>query len=279
MKILVTGSSGLIGTALVESLSRQGQAVTCYNRAQPPALDGFEAVVHLAGVNIASRWTTAKKQQIYSSRVDFTRQLSTGLARVAHPPRVLICASAIGFYGDRGSELLTEESPGGTGFLAGVVTDWESATAPARQAGIRVANLRVGIVLDAQQGALAKMLPSFKLGAGGSVGSGRQYWSWVDVADVVGAMEHVLATDSIRGPINVVAPQAVTNREFTQTLGRVLRRPTLLPLPAVVVKLLLGEMSHLLLASARVLPVKLEASGYRFRYPLLDDSLRHLLGR
>ncbi|MEI8064142.1 MAG: TIGR01777 family oxidoreductase [Verrucomicrobiota bacterium] len=279
MKILVTGSSGLIGTALVESLSRQGQAVTRYNRAQPPALDDFEAVVHLAGANISSRWTTAKKQQIYSSRVDFTRQLSTGLARAAQPPRVLICASAIGFYGDRGSELLTEESLSGTGFLAGVVTDWESATAPARQAGIRVANLRVGIVLDARQGALAKMLPAFKLGAGGRVGSGRQYWSWVDVADVVGAMEHVLATDSIRGPINVVAPQAVTNREFTQTLGRVLRRPTLLPLPAVVVKILLGEMSQLLLASARVRPVQLEASGYRFRYPLLDDSLRHLLGR
>ncbi len=279
MKILVTGSSGLIGMALVESLSRQGHAVTRYNRAQPPELDGFEAVVHLAGKNIASRWTKANKQQIYSSRVELTRQLSTGLARASHPPRVLICASAIGFYGDRGNEMLTEESPGGTGFLTDVVTGWESATAPASQAGVRVANLRVGVVLDAQQGALAKMLPAFKLGAGGIVGSGRQYWSWVDVADVVGAMEHVLATDSIRGPVNVVAPNAVTNREFAKTLGRVLHRPTILPLPAAVVKILFGEMSHLLLASARVLPVKLEASGYRFRCPMLDESLRHLLCR
>jgi len=279
MKILVTGSSGLIGMALVESLSRQGHAITRYNRAQPLALDGFEAVVHLAGKSIASRWTKAKKQQIYSSRVDLTRELSNGLAHATHPPRVLICASAIGFYGDRGSEMLTEESPMGSGFLTDVVTGWESATAPASQAGIRVANLRFGIVLDARQGALAKMLPPFKIGAGGIVGSGRQYWSWVDVADVVSVIEHVLTTDSIRGPLNVVSPHAVTNREFTKTLGYVLRRPTIMPLPAVVVKILFGEMSHLLLASTRVLPVRLAASGYRFRYPMLDESLRQLLCR
>ena len=274
----MTGSTGLIGSALVESLSRQQHAVTRYNRAQALALDGFDAVVHLAGEAIAGRWTLAKKQRIRASRVELTRQLSEGLAQLSHPPRVLMCASAIGIYGDRGTETLTEDSPRGTGFLADVAADWERATAPAAKAGIRVANLRFGVVLDAKRGALSKMLLPFKLGGGGRIGSGRQFWSWIAVDDVVGAIEQILVADSLCGPINVVAPEPVTNAEFTKTLGRVLGRPTILPMPAFVARLVFGEMADgLLLASQRVQPVRLQETGYKFRYPALEESLRHLL--
>jgi uncharacterized protein (TIGR01777 family) len=192
---------------------------------------------------------------------------------------VLICASAIGFYGDRGDEIMTEESTAGSGFLAELAQEWEAATAPAREAGIRVVNLRFGVILSPRGGALAKMLLPFQLGMGGRVGSGRQYWSWIAVDDAVGAIHHALMTDSLRGPVNAVTPHPVTNTEFTKTLGRVLGRPTLAPMPAFAARLALGEMAdELLLASTRVEPKQFVQSGYEFRQPTLEVALRHLLG-
>jgi len=276
----VTGSSGLIGSVLVDTLTRHGHRVTRYNRAQPQLLDGFDAVVHLAGESIMGRWTKRKKQRIRQSRIELTRQLSECIARTAQRPRVLLCASAIGFYGDRGTEPLNEDSTRGAGFLADVVSEWEHATEPAAQAGIRVVNLRFGVVLAARGGALKQMLLPFKLGMGGIIGSGRQFWSWIAVDDVVGAITHLLGTDDARGPINIVSPQQVTNREFTKTLGRVLRRPTILPLPGFVARIVLGEMAEdLLLSSSRIFPIRLEATGYKFQYPLLEEALHHILGR
>lgn len=273
MKILVTGSTGLIGTALLPQLA--GHDVTRYHRAAPPALAGFDAVVHLAGESITGRWTPAKKERIRASRRDGTRALAEGLARCAVKPRVLVSASAIGFYGDRQEEKLNEDSPPGTGFLAEVVRDWEAATLPAREAGIRVVNLRFGVVLSEQGGALKQMLPAFRLGVGGVVGNGRQYWSWVALPDVVAAIQYALITESLRGPVNVVAPDPVTNRAFTRTLGRVLHRPTVLPVPAWAVRLVFGEMGvALLLASTRVEPRRLLASGFRFQSPELEATLR-----
>jgi uncharacterized protein (TIGR01777 family) len=275
MNILVTGSTGLIGAALLPQLA--GHAVTRYHRAAPPALEGFDAVIHLAGESIAGRWTPAKKERIRASRRDGTRTLCEGLARCVAKPRVLISASAIGFYGDRQDEILTEDSAPGTGFLADVVREWESATLPATAAGIRVVNLRFGVVLSAQGGALKQMLPAFRLGVGGVVGNGRQYWSWVALPDVVAAIQHALVADTLRGPVNVVTPFPVTNRAFTRTLGRVLHRPTVLPVPAWAVRLAFGEMGEaLLLASARVEPRRLLASGFRFRWPELEEALQQL---
>ena len=196
------------------------------------------------------------------------------------PPKVLVCASAIGFYGDRCDEELNEESAAGTGFLADVAQQWEAATQPARDAGIRVVNLRFGVILSPKDGALAKMLLPFKLGGGGRVGSGKQYWSWVSIDDAAGAIHHALMTDSLSGPVNAVAPNSVTNAEFTKTLGRVLRRPTVVPMPAFAARLALGEMADaLLLASTRVVPKELNRTGYEFRQPTLEAALRHLLGR
>jgi uncharacterized protein (TIGR01777 family) len=276
MNILVTGSTGLIGAALLPQLA--GHAVTRYNRSAPPSLDGFDAVVHLAGEAIAGRWTAPKKDRIRASRRDGTRTLCEGLARCTRKPRVLLCASAIGIYGDRQDEKLTEDSPPGTGFLADVAREWESATLPATAAGIRVVNLRFGVVLSAQGGALKQMLPAFRFGAGGIIGSGRQYWSWVALPDVVAAIQHALTTDSLRGPVNVVAPFPVMNRAFTRTLGRVLHRPTIVPVPAWAVKLMLGEMGEaLLLASTRVEPRRLLASGFKFQLPELEEALQRLV--
>jgi uncharacterized protein (TIGR01777 family) len=276
MNILVTGSTGLIGAALLPQLA--GHTVTRYNRFAPPSLEGFDAVVHLAGESIAGRWTAAKKERIRASRRDGTRTLCEGLARCAKKPRVLLCASAIGIYGDRQDEKLTEDSPPGTGFLADVVREWESATLPATETGMRVVNLRFGVVLSAQGGALKQMLPAFRFGAGGIIGSGRQCWSWVALPDVVAAIQHALTTDSLRGPVNVVAPFPVMNRAFTRTLGRVLHRPTIVPVPAWAVKLMLGEMGEaLLLASTRVEPRRLLASGFKFQLPELEEALQRLV--
>ncbi len=291
MKILVSGSSGLIGSALVPFLTAAGHEVTRLTRAKSGAagvgwdldatrLEDFDAVVHLAGENIAGRWTTEKKRRIRESRVEGTRLLCEALARTANPPRVMVCASAIGYYGTRGEEMLTEESALGKGFLAEVCRDWEGATTPASKRGIRVVNLRFGVVLSPKGGALAKMLLPFRLGAGGIVGNGRQYWSWIALDDVVGAIHHALVTEKLLGPVNAVAPNPVTNREFTKTLGKVLRRPTLFPMPAVAARLALGEMADAaLLASARVMPTKLIATDYGFRFPDLQGALRHLLGK
>lgn len=294
-RIAVTGSTGLVGSILLPRLRDRGVAVRRIIRSSPnaehllwdptaehwdaTALDGFDAVVHLAGENIgASRWTAKVKQRIRDSRVRGTRLISEGLARLKSPPRTLVTASAVGFYGDRGDEELDEESRGGTGFLAEVAAEWERMTRPALEAGIRVVQLRFGAILSREGGALAKMLTPFRLGLGGKIGSGRQYWSWISVVDAVGAVEHALATESLSGPVNVVAPQAATNAEFTSTLGRVLRRPTWIPMPALAARVALGEMANeLLLTSIRAVPRKLLATGFVFQHPKLEDALRAAL--
>jgi uncharacterized protein (TIGR01777 family) len=296
MNILVTGASGLIGSALVTFLTLTGHGVTRLVRSPPKpgeraaywdpmagtieasAFDGVDVVVHLAGENIAARWTADKKVKIRDSRVRGTRVLCEALARLSTPPKALVSASAIGYYGDRGEAILTEDSAPGTGFLPEVCRAWEAETAPAGQQGIRVVQLRLGIVLSAAGGALAKMLPPFRLGLGGVLGTGRQYMSWIAIDDVIRTIQHAIVTDALQGPVNAVAPQVVTNREFTKTLGQVLGRPTLFPMPAFAARLMFGEMADaLLLASARVQPVKLQAAGYSFRYPELEAALRHVL--
>lgn len=301
MKIIVTGASGLIGSALVPVLGKEGHQVTTLVRRESkhkpqadvsevvwnPAHDeldaarlgGTDAAVHLAGEPIASgRWTEAKKRRILESRVQSTRLLAGVLARLQPRPRVFVCASAIGYYGDRSSELLTEESAAGVEFLSRVCREWEAACEPARAAGIRTVNLRFGVVLSARGGALAQMLTPFKLGLGGRVGTGWQYMSWVALDDVVGAIIQALTDERLAGPVNVVAPQPVTNNEFTKTVGRVLGRPTFMPVPTFALHLALGEMAdELLLASARVEPARLKAAGYQFKYPQLEPALRHLL--
>jgi uncharacterized protein len=298
MHVVVTGSRGLVGSALVPFLTTGGHRVTRLVRGaptnsdeaawdpargvtEPSRLEGADAVVHLAGANIAAgRWTPARKAEIRQSRVEGTRSLCEALARLAHPPTVFVSASAVGFYGDRGAETLTEESAGGTGFLADVCREWEAAAAPASQAGIRVVNLRFGMILSPAGGALRKMLLPFRLGMGGCIGDGRQVTSWIALDDAIGAVYHALCEGSVRGPVNAVAPGPVTNAEFTRILARVLCRPALVPLPAFAARLLFGEMADaLLLAGARVMPARLQASGYRFRFPELEGALRHLLGR
>jgi uncharacterized protein (TIGR01777 family) len=298
MKILVTGSTGLVGSAVVPFLTTGGHHVLRLVRGTPrnaeeiawnptagtidaDKLEGIDAVVHLAGDNIAhGRWTAAKKARIRDSRVLGTHLLSSALAKLNRKPRVFVGASAIGFYGHRGDEVMTESSPPGSTFISEVCRDWEAATEPAKQAGVRVVNLRIGVVLTPRGGALAKMLTPFKLCAGGVVGSGRQYWSWIALDDVVGAIHHAITHDELTGPVNAVAPETLTNAAFTKILGQVLHRPTIAPLPAFVVKLLLGEMGdELLLASTRVVPNRLQETGYQFRCPTLEGALRHVLGR
>jgi hypothetical protein len=299
MKVLVSGSTGLVGTSLVPSLASDGHQVVrlvrtqtprgeaavswdpAAGRLEPASLEGLDAVVHLAGESIAKeRWSNAVKTRIRSSRVDGTRLLSEALAKTARPPRTLVCASAVGYYGSRGAEILKEDHVPGDDFLARVCREWEAAAEPARRKGIGVLHLRFGFILSPAGGGLAKMLPPFKLGLGGPLGDGAQYMSWVTIDDAVGAIRHVLANGELRGPVNVVAPAPVTNREFTATLGRVLSRPVVFPMPAFVARLVFGEMADaLLLASQRVQPARLLASGYRFRHAGLEDGLRSLLGR
>ena len=298
MKILVSGSHGLVGSALVPALEGKGHPVVRLvrgvspaagpqvdwdpegGRLDPASLAGFEAMVHLAGENIAARrWSEAQKARIRESRVKGTRLLCETFATLPLPPKVLIAASAIGFYGDRGDEALGEESKPGTGYLPEVCKAWEAATEPAARKGIRVVSLRFGIILSPAGGALAKMLFPFKMGVGGILGSGRQYMSWISLDDAVGVVLHVLETSSLRGPVNAVAPQAVTNARFTKTLGRVLKRPTLFPMPAFAARLAFGELADpLLLASTRVEPKRLLASDYPYRHRELEATLRHLLG-
>lgn len=293
-KILISGASGLIGSALISRLRVNHWNVTRLARSSSPAqetvawdpskplsadqVSGFDAVVHLAGETIVGRWTQAKKRAIRESRVTGTRNLSEALAKASQRPRVFVCASAIGFYGDRGEEMLREESTSGQGFLPEVCREWEAATSPASDAGIRTAQTRFGIVLSREGGALAKMLMPFEFGVGGNMGSGRQWWSWVDLQDVVGAIEHVLNTTSLQGPVNVVGPDPVTNAEFTKILGSVLSRPTIFPMPAIVARTVFGQMAdELLLSSQRVQPAKLLSSGYAFQRPDLRQSLHALL--
>jgi hypothetical protein len=298
MEIAVTGSSGLIGSALVTALTAAGHRVARVVRSQPAAdstdiswdpdkayvdntkLSGKDAVVHLAGDSIAERWTPEKKVRIQFSRSRGTQLIAEAVRQVTTPPKVLVSASAIGYYGNRGEEILREQSAPGTGYLAEVCRDWEAATEVASRVGIRVVHLRTGIILSKKGGALAKMLPPFRAGVGGRVGSGRQYMSWIDLDDLVGAILHVIQNASIKGPVNAVAPNPVTNRQFTKTLGKVLGRPTISPLPAFAVRLMFGEMGEeLLLSSQRVEPAQLLASGYAFRYPQLEPALRHVLSQ
>ncbi len=297
MKFLVSGSRGLVGSSLVKFLATGGHPVSRLVRveprgkdeirwspsegvADPKALEGFDAVVHLAGESIASRWSAAKKARIRSSRVDGTKRIAEAISTLDRPPKTLVVASAVGFYGDRGDEALTEASARGEGFLADVCRDWEAAADPARKKGIRVVNLRFGVVLSPAGGALRQMLLPFRLGAGGRVGSGRQVMSYLSIDDAVGVIHHALRTESLSGPVNAATPNPVTNAEFTKTLGRVLGRPTILPLPAFAARLVFGEMADaLLLSSARVVPEKLARSGYEFRHPDLEGALRHVLGR
>jgi uncharacterized protein (TIGR01777 family) len=293
-RILVSGVSGPIGAALLPSLKTSGCSVVRLVRGPatgdgqiawdpavaiaPEAVSGFDAVIHLAGEGIFGRWTAAKKAKIRDSRVAGTLNLAQALARAEEKPKVFVCGSAIGYYGNRGDEVLREESAAGSGFLAQVCQEWEEATTPAVQADIRTAHLRTGIVLSPKGGALRAMLLPFKLGLGGRTGDGRQWMSWIDVRDMVGAIHHILKNDLMQGPVNMVAPKAVTNAEFATTLASVLSRPAIFPMPAFAAKLAFGEMGEeLLLGSQKVEPGKLVSSGYPFRYRELRKSLEGLL--
>jgi len=296
MNILVSGASGLVGRALIPSLTGQGHIIKTlvrhastqsseieWNPLQtgpaPDALQGIEAVIHMAGESIASgRWTAARKRAILESRVTGTRLLSEAIARMTVLPKVVLSASAIGYYGDRGHQLLQEGSAPGQGFLPDVCNAWEAASRPLSQKGIRVVHLRFGIVLSPEGGALQKMLPPFRMGVAGRLGPGTQFMSWIALNDVVGAIHHALSKESLEGPVNTVSPNAVTNAEFTETLGRVVQRPTAIPMPVFLAQLLFGEMADaLLLTSTRVEPAKLSATGYAFQFPDLEGALRHLL--
>jgi len=293
--VLVTGASGFVGSALVSRLGKGGHRVVVLRRAPPGGEAGptwspeagqvclgaagpLDAVVHLAGESIAQRWTPAVQKRIRVSRVDATRLLCETLARQPQPPRVLVCASATGYYGDRGHEVLDERSDPGAGFLAEVCQAWEAAAAPARQRGIRVVHLRLGIVLARHGGALAKMLPAFRLGLGGRLGNGRQYWSWIALEDLLRVVELALDDDGLSGAVNAVSPAPVTNADFTQTLAGALHRPAILPVPAFAVKLLFGAMGReALLASVRVRPKRLLESGFEFRLAQLDAAFKQTL--
>lgn len=291
MRILVTGASGLIGTRLIAFLCNQGHDVTTIkwrtgkenvnareiNKITDPEKMP-EAVVHLAGENIASRWTEEKMERIKESRIVGTEALCELIAKFSPRPKVLVSASAIGYYGNRGDELLNENSAKGSGFLADLCAQWEEATKIARETGIRVVNLRIGIVLSKEGGALSKMLLPFEMGAGGEIGNGQQYMSWIDIDDLVGAIYHAINNESLQGPVNAVAPYPVTNKEFTKALGAVLHRPAVMPAPPFALRLLFGPMAdEMLLSGQKVLPKQLQASSYQFSYPEIEPSLKHVL--
>jgi uncharacterized protein (TIGR01777 family) len=296
MRVLITGAHGLIGHALSTLLGADGHRVLSLTRSKFPTnereiswnpdtgtiekadLEGFDAIVHLAGESIVGRWTPQKKARILESRVKGTRLLCETLAGLHSRPMVLISASAVGYYGEGGNKVLTENSPVGSLFLSRVAQAWEEATKAVGRKGIRVVNLRIGFVLSKQGGGLAAMLRPFKLGIGGRVGNGHQYLSWIALDDLARSISHAILTDSLRGPVNAVSPHPATNREFTKALGRVLGRPTIFPLPAFAARIALGEMAdELLLASARATPDRLLASGFEFQFPELEEALRHVL--
>jgi len=296
VRILLSGSHGLVGTAIIKSLEAEGHEIFRLVRYAPRSetevewspdrysialamIEGFDAVVNLAGESIAEgRWTDEKKRRIRESRVKGTKLLGDALANLTSRPKTFICASAIGYYGNRRDETLTESSAPGDDFLAEVCVEWEKATALATEKGIRVVNARFGVILDAHGGALAKMLPPFRMGIGGKIGSGKQWMSWIALDDVVGALKFALANETLSGPVNFVAPNPVRNSEFTKALGKALSRPTLFPIPAFGVRLLFGEMGEaLLLGGQRVEPERLKSSGYQFQYSQLESALRGVL--
>lgn len=297
-RILISGASGMLGSVLRGALAPRGAAILQLVRhepagreevhwdptassplSEPQALEGLDAAIHLSGANLAARrWTAQYLREITASRVDSTRGLATALAGLKKPPRSLLVASAVGIYGDRGDEALEEDSQPGSGFLADLCRAWEESAAPAVEAGIRVAHLRFGVVLDRHAGALARMLPLFRMGLGGRLGSGRQWMSWISLPDLVAATLFVLYTPSLSGPINLTSPNPVTNAEFTRALSQCLRRPAVLPAPAFALRIALGRMAdEALLSSTRAFPRKLLEAGFRFAHPSIDDALVELL--
>lgn len=296
-RILLSGASGMLGTALSGSLAAEFETLHLVRRppkssteiewhpealhafAQTEPLENLTAAIHLSGANLAGRrWTAAYKRELIESRSGSTRALAQTLAELKQPPQGLLVASGAGIYGNRGDELLDESSAPGTGFLADLCGAWEEAAQPAAVAGIRVVHLRCGVVLTRTGGALAKMLPIFRLGLGGPLGNGRQWMSWIALADLIAAVRLLLRDTALSGPINIVAPEPVTNAEFTRAIGRAVNRPAILPAPAFALRLALGEMAdEALLASARVLPKRLLDAGFRFRYPEIDEALRYEL--
>jgi uncharacterized protein (TIGR01777 family) len=293
MKIAIAGASGLVGAAISPQLEAEGNDVVRLVRNSPKAgeiewhpnqdsiepgkLEGFDAIINLAGENVAEgRWTEEKKKKIHDSRVHGTHLISEAIAKLTSKPRIFLCASATGIYGDRGDETLNEQSESGGGFLAGVCREWEKATEPAHRAGVRVVNLRFGPILARVGGMLEKMLTPFKMGLGGKIGSGKQYISWVAIEDSVAAMKLALTDEAIRGPLNVVSPKPVTNERFTRALGEVLSRPTVMAMPAFAARLAFGEMAdEMLLVSQKVIPKRLQAAGFQFEYPDLETALQH----
>jgi len=296
MKIAIAGASGLVGSALIPALATDDATITRLVRhapkpgeiewhpnqdqVSPQSLEGFDVIINLAGENLASgRWTDDHKRKIRDSRVSGTHLLSEAIAKMEVKPRVFVCASATGIYGDRDDEVLDEQSESGGGFLAGVCREWEKACEPATKAGVRVVNLRFGPILAREGGMLAKLLTPFKMGMGGKVGTGKQYISWVSLVDAVNAIKLAIADQSMQGPLNVVSPSPVTNEEFTKTLGHVLNRPTALAMPAFAARLAFGEMAdEMLLVSQRVMPKRLAAAGFQFQFPDLEKAIRHYVG-
>lgn len=279
MIVAITGASGFLGTHLAAALVKAGHnPVRLLRNPTPESLNTAEAVIHLAGEPVAQRWTSAAKQRIYGSRVEGTRNLVDAISKNAHRPAVLVCASAIGIYGSRGDEILKENSPPGADFLARVVVEWEDAAQSAESLGIRVVNLRFGVVLG-NGGALAKMLPPFKLGVGGRLGSGRQWTSWIHIQDAVNLILFAMANGQLSSAVNATAPDPVTNAEFTRELARTLHRPAIFPAPEFALRLIFGEMAGVLLASQRVLPAAAQSAGFQFRYGELAPALANVLAQ
>jgi uncharacterized protein (TIGR01777 family) len=276
MNISISGASGFIGRHLMKSLAQAGHSLRALSRHAPPAES--DAIIHLAGEPVAQRWTAAARQRILDSRVVGTHNLVEALAALPRRPEALICASAIGYYGSRGDEILTESSAPGSGFLPEVCVAWEREAQAAEAFGIRVVRVRTGLVLDANGGALVRMLPPFRMGVGGRLGSGRQWMSWIHLEDLAALFQFAVESQ-VRGPLNAVAPNPVTNSDFTRELAHALRRPAVFPVPEFALRLLFGEMADVLLASQRVAPAAAEAAGFRIRFPQLAPALEGLLRR